>query len=54
MPMRALLQRVKGCGVEIDGKVHSAIPGGLLIFLGIRKDDTESDGICIWPNDAAL
>jgi D-aminoacyl-tRNA deacylase len=43
MPMRALLQRIKECGIEIDGKAYSSIPGGLLIFLGVGKDDAEAD-----------
>jgi D-tyrosyl-tRNA(Tyr) deacylase len=41
--MRALLQRVKECSVEIDGKAYSAISGGLLIFLALGKNDTEQD-----------
>ena len=40
--MRALIQRVKKCSVTIDGSMHSSIGSGLLIFLGIKNDDTES------------
>lgn len=39
--MKALLQRVKKAGVEIDGTVYSTINQGLLILLGIEKGDTE-------------
>lgn len=40
--MRALIQRVKKSEVLIDGKVHAAIGTGLLIFIGVGKDDDES------------
>ncbi len=42
--MRALLQRVSGASVSIEGRHHSSINAGLLIFLGIKNGDTESDG----------
>ncbi len=38
--MKALLQRVKYAGVTVDGKQVSRIGQGLLIFLGIAKNDT--------------
>ncbi len=41
--MRLLVQRVSSAAVKIDGKPFSAIGKGLLILLGIGKDDTESD-----------
>jgi D-tyrosyl-tRNA(Tyr) deacylase len=41
--MRALVQRVKRCSVTIEGKPHSSIEGGMLIFLGIKNGDTKSD-----------
>ena len=52
--MRALLQRVKECGVEIDGKEYSNISGGLLIFLGVRKDDVESDADSLAERSGSL
>lgn len=39
--MKALLQRVKKAGVEIEGTVYSTIDEGLLILLGVEKGDTE-------------
>ncbi|HAH32584.1 MAG TPA: D-tyrosyl-tRNA(Tyr) deacylase [Elusimicrobia bacterium] len=39
--MRALIQRVKRSEVSIVGEVHSAIGAGLLVFLGIGKEDNE-------------
>lgn len=38
--MKALLQRVKYAGVTVNGKQVSHIGQGLLIFLGIAKNDT--------------
>ncbi len=39
--MKALLQRVKKAGVEIDAKPYSEINQGLLILLGVEKGDGE-------------
>jgi D-aminoacyl-tRNA deacylase len=41
--MRALIQRVKRSSVKIDGAVKSTIGSGLLILLGVKQTDTESD-----------
>ena len=41
--MRALIQRVSCASVVIDGRVHSEIGKGLLIFLGVSRSDTEGD-----------
>jgi D-tyrosyl-tRNA(Tyr) deacylase len=41
--MRALVQRVKRCSVSIDGTVRSSIDQGMLILLGVKNGDTESD-----------
>lgn len=37
--MKALIQRVKGASVSIEGKLYSSISSGLLVFLGVEKDD---------------
>ena len=37
--MRVLLQRVDSCKIEINNKNFSKIGKGLLIFLGIKKED---------------
>ena len=39
--MKALVQRVKKASVEIDGKVYSKIGQGMLILLGVEKDDSQ-------------
>ncbi|MCX6088975.1 MAG: D-aminoacyl-tRNA deacylase [Candidatus Atribacteria bacterium] len=41
--MRALIQRVKHARVRIEDDVSGEIDGGLLVFLGVGKDDTLSD-----------
>ncbi len=38
--MKALLQRVNAASVSVEGKVVSKIGNGLLIFIGIEKNDT--------------
>ncbi len=41
--MRAIIQRVKQASVEVDKKIVGSINHGLLIFLGVTHDDTETD-----------
>ena len=41
--MRTVIQRVTQASVTIGGQVKSSIGTGLLILLGIGKDDTEED-----------
>ena len=38
--MKALIQRVKQASVTIDGELYSSINNGMLILLGVTKDDT--------------
>ncbi len=38
--MKVLVQRVLKASVEVEGKIVSKIEKGLLIFIGIEKDDT--------------
>ena len=39
--MKALIQRVKRAKVKIDDVIYSEIEQGILIFLGVEKNDTE-------------
>lgn len=41
--MRAVIQRVKSAKVEVDTKIIGKIDSGLLVFLGIAKEDNEDD-----------
>ena len=41
--MKAVVQRVAEASVSIDGKEHTSIGRGLLVFLGIHKLDTNED-----------
>ncbi len=43
--MRAIIQRVKEARVEVRGEIVGAIGPGVLIFLGVSKDDSEKDNI---------
>ena len=44
--MRAVIQRVSGASVRIDGRTVSTIGWGLLILLGVEEADTQAD--LIW------
>lgn len=40
--MRMLIQRVQSASVEAEGRIVGSIGHGLLLFLAIHKDDTET------------
>lgn len=41
--MRAVVQRVKRCAVKVDGEVVGSIGHGLLVLLGVHRDDAEPE-----------
>ena len=41
--MRAVVQRVSRASVTVDGGITGSIERGLLVFLGIGKQDTQKD-----------
>jgi D-tyrosyl-tRNA(Tyr) deacylase len=42
--MKAVIQRVTTASVCIDGKVHASVGNGLLVLLGVSKNDTKING----------
>lgn len=41
--MRAVVTRVNSASVTIEGEVHAKIGKGLLVLLGVHRDDTEKE-----------
>lgn len=41
--MRAVIQRVSRASVTVDGTVAGSVQRGLLVFLGVGKEDTQKD-----------
>ncbi len=41
--MKAVVQRVQNAKVEVDKRVVGKIDKGMLVFLGVGKDDTRTD-----------
>jgi len=41
--MRAVIQRVKHARVEVDKKIVGQIEAGLLVYLGVGKEDSQTD-----------
>lgn len=41
--MRAVIQRVTRASVTVDGEICGEIGSGLVVLLGIARDDTEND-----------
>lgn len=42
--MRAVIQRVARASVQVEGKTVGQIESGLLVLLGVAKEDRETDG----------
>ena len=52
--MRAVIQRVTRASVTIDGEVVGEIDDGLVVLLGIARDDTKADADYLVPKIIAL
>lgn len=52
--MRAVVQRVTRASVTIDGEVVGEIEHGLVVLLGIARDDTKEDADYLVPKIIAL
>ena len=52
--MRAVIQRVSGARVVIDEREYSRVMRGLLVLLGVEKDDTVADAQALSKRIAEL
>ena len=52
--MRAVVQRVTRASVAIDGQTVGEIENGLVVLLGIARDDTKDDADYLAPKIVAL
>lgn len=52
--MRAVVQRVTRASVTIEGQVCGAIENGLVVLLGIARDDAREDADYLVPKIVAL
>ncbi len=52
--MRAVVQRVASARVDIADKTVGAIESGLLVFLGVGRDDSEAEGLWLAEKIAKL
>ncbi|HEV2706560.1 MAG TPA: D-aminoacyl-tRNA deacylase [Pyrinomonadaceae bacterium] len=52
--MRAVLQRVTRAGVRVEGEMVGEIEGGLVVLLGVARDDTEQDALYLLEKTALL
>jgi D-tyrosyl-tRNA(Tyr) deacylase len=52
--MRAVVQRVTRASVTIDGEIAGEIEHGLVVLLGIARDDTKEDADYLAPKIIAL
>ncbi len=41
--MRAVIQRVSRASVSVDSRIYGEIGPGLLVLLGVQRDDTDAD-----------
>lgn len=41
--MRAVVQRVNSCSLSVGGKLVSSISRGLVVYLGVEKNDQDAD-----------
>ncbi len=52
--MRIVIQRVTEASVTIDGTLYSSIGAGMLILVGVEKDDTMDDVVWLAAKTASL
>jgi len=52
--MRAVVQRVSRAQVTVDGEITGEIGPGLLVLVGVGRDDTETDAVYLAEKIAGL
>ena len=52
--MRAVVQRVTRANVTIDGEIVGEIENGLVVLLGVARDDTKADADYLVPKIISL
>ena len=52
--MRAVIQRVTRASVTVNGEIVGEIGNGLVVLLGVARDDTEKDATYLVEKIAAL
>jgi D-tyrosyl-tRNA(Tyr) deacylase len=52
--MRAVVQRVTRASVRVEGETVGEIGGGLVVLLGIARDDTKDDALYLLEKIVAL
>ncbi|MDR1787358.1 MAG: D-tyrosyl-tRNA(Tyr) deacylase [Treponema sp.] len=52
--MKAVIQRVKNASVSVEGRVKGQISEGLLVYLGVARDDTDADALWIADKAAGI
>ena len=52
--MRAVVQRVTRASVTVDGEITGEIENGLVVLLGVARDDTKEDADYLVPKIIAL
>lgn len=52
--MRAVLQRVTGASVKVEGEVVGEIGPGLVVLLGVARDDTRDDALYLLEKTLTL
>lgn len=52
--MRIVIQRVTEASVTIDGEVHSSIGAGIMVLVGVEKEDTMDDVVWLAAKTASL
>ncbi|MFI5369878.1 MAG: D-aminoacyl-tRNA deacylase, partial [Spirochaetia bacterium] len=45
--MRAVVQRVRDCSVSVNGELKGRIDTGLLVYIGVGRNDSQKDAVSL-------